>query len=75
MRCYVPNIDVNLSTKTAVHEALYDKLAGAGITIAFPQHDVHLDLSGPLDVRVGETEAVQRQRKSQERSPWRRTRR
>ncbi len=24
----------------------------AGIVIAFPQRDVHLDASGPLDVRV-----------------------
>jgi len=24
----------------------------AGVTIAFPQQDVHLDATGPLDVRV-----------------------
>ena len=73
MRCYVPNIDVSLSTKTAVHEAIYDKLNGTGITIAFPQREVHLDVAGPLDVRVAE--AMQRQQKSDERRPWRRARR
>jgi len=73
--CYVPNLDVRLPTNTAVHDAIYDKLAEAGITIAFPQRDVHLDLTGPLDLRVGEAESEKRRRPGDESRPWRRRRR
>jgi potassium efflux system protein len=69
LRCFVPSIDARLPTNTAVHDAIYDKFAEAGITIAFPQRDVHLDLTGPLDVQVNGAEAVQRQQENEERSP------
>ena len=45
-------MDNLLATKTAVNDAIYLKLAAAGIGIAFPQRDVHLDVSGPLNVRL-----------------------
>ena len=32
--------------------AIDKKFRQAGITIAFPQRDVHLDTTSPLDVRV-----------------------
>ncbi|NIW99671.1 MAG: hypothetical protein GWN13_15765, partial [Phycisphaerae bacterium] len=37
--------------KTALHEAIYRKLNEAGIVIAFPQQDVHLDTTKPLEVK------------------------
>ena len=36
----------------AMNRAIDKEFRNAGITIAFPQRDVHLDASGPLDVRV-----------------------
>ena len=45
----MPNLDVRLPTNTAVHDAIYDKLAEAGIVIAFPQRDVHVDGSLKLE--------------------------
>ena len=52
LRCYLPSLDYRLSTITAIHDAIYTKLAEADIPIAFPQRDVHLDTSGPLDIRL-----------------------
>ena len=37
---------------TQLHEAINQKFNEAGIVIAFPQRDVHLDTSQPLDVRI-----------------------
>jgi len=54
---------------------IYDKLAEADITIAFPQRDVHLDINGPLDVRLGEPDSVERPPPRDARPPWRRARR
>jgi potassium efflux system protein len=36
-----------------LHQSINDKLRAAGISIAFPQRDVHLTTPQPLDVRVG----------------------
>ena len=41
-----------MSTITELHEAINRKFNDAGITIAFPQRDVHLDTSNPLDIRI-----------------------
>ncbi len=52
LRCYVGALDLRLPTTTALHEAIYRKLNEAGISIAFPQRDIHLDTARPLDIRV-----------------------
>ena len=52
LRCYISSLDHRLETITALHEAIYGKFAEAGIAIAFPQRDVHLDTSRPLDIRL-----------------------
>jgi potassium efflux system protein len=36
----------------AMNRAIDKEFRKAGITIAFPQRDVHLEATGPLDVRV-----------------------
>jgi potassium efflux system protein len=51
-RCYISSLDHRLETITALHESIYAKFEDAGIVIAFPQRDVHLDTSKPLDIRV-----------------------
>lgn len=52
VRCYISSLDYRLETITALHESIYSKFEKAGIVIAFPQRDVHLDTSKPLDIRV-----------------------
>ena len=35
-----------------MHKRINDKFRDAGISIAFPQRDIHLSAAEPLDVRV-----------------------
>ena len=59
VRCYISSLDYRLVTITSLHESIYAKFEQAGIVIAFPQRDVHLDTSKPLEIRVhqGTTQA------------------
>ena len=52
VRCYISSLDHRLETVTSLHESIYAAFAKAGIVIAFPQRDVHLDTSKPLEIRV-----------------------
>ncbi|MEA3276185.1 MAG: mechanosensitive ion channel, partial [Pseudomonadota bacterium] len=52
LRCYLESLDYRLAVTTELHQAINDKFQAAGISIAFPQRDVHLSTSEPLDVRV-----------------------
>jgi potassium efflux system protein len=52
LRCFVGNQNDRMPTITALHEAINRKFNDAGICIAFPQRDVHLDTSRPLDIRI-----------------------
>jgi len=52
LRCFVGSQDVRMTTRTQLHQAINKRFNEAGITIAFPQRDVHLDTLKPLDVRI-----------------------
>jgi len=52
LRCFVPSIDVRLQTVTDLHRAINHKFNEAGIVISFPQRDVHLDTTSPLEVKL-----------------------
>ncbi|MGD8347057.1 MAG: mechanosensitive ion channel [Lysobacterales bacterium] len=52
LRCFVPSLDVRLQTVTDLHRAINRKFSEAGIVIAYPQRDVHIDTTSPLEVRV-----------------------
>jgi hypothetical protein len=52
LRCFVDSADRLFIVASELNEAINDKFQAAGITIAFPQRDVHLDTSGPLRVRL-----------------------
>jgi len=41
-----------MSTISELNHAVNDRFNAAGISIAFPQRDVHLDTSSPLDIRL-----------------------
>jgi len=52
LRCFVPSIDVRLQTTTDLHRAINRKFNEAGIVISFPQRDVHLDTTSPLEINL-----------------------
>jgi potassium efflux system protein len=52
LRCYLDSLEFRLATISELHEAINRKFEQAGIVIAFPQRDVHLDTSQPLDIRI-----------------------
>jgi len=52
LRCYLDSLDYRLAVTSELHQAIDDKFRAAGIGIAFPQRDIHLRASEPLDVRL-----------------------
>ncbi len=52
LRAYLPNMEHRLTTKSELNESINRKFVEAGITIAFPQRDVHLDTKRPLEIRM-----------------------
>jgi len=58
LRAYLPSMDQRLGTISDLHAAINEKFANAGIVIAFPQQDVHLDTSQPLEIRMRPEEWV-----------------
>ena len=52
LRCYLGSLDYRLATISELHAAINQKFNDAGLVIAFPQRDVHLDTSRPLDIRI-----------------------
>ncbi|RDH45487.1 mechanosensitive ion channel domain-containing protein [Zooshikella ganghwensis] len=58
LRCFVESIDFRIGTITELNLAINDKMIKAGIEIAFPQKDIHLDTRRPLDVRLLNSENI-----------------
>jgi potassium efflux system protein len=52
LRVFVDSQDVRMTTLTQLNQAINKRFNEAGITIAFPQRDVHLDTLKPLEVRI-----------------------
>ena len=52
LRCYLPNMDNYFLTINELHMAIDRAFREAGISIAFPQRDVHFDPGAPLEVRI-----------------------
>ena len=50
LRAYLGSVDIRLSTTTELHKAINEKFARAGIVIAYPQRDIHLDNARPLEI-------------------------
>ncbi len=49
---YLPHRDFYLDAMHQLHTAIDETFRKAGITIAFPHRDVHVDSAGPVDVRI-----------------------
>ena len=52
LRAYIDDLDLRVPTITALHKAINQKFNEAGIVIAFPQRDLHLDTTRPLQVEL-----------------------
>jgi len=52
LRCFIGSMDFWRQTTSELHLAINHKFVEAGIVIAFPQRDVHLNTTSPLEVRV-----------------------
>ncbi len=52
LRCYIGSMDYRLLTISELHQSINDRFNEAGIVVAFPQQDVHLDTSQPLEIRL-----------------------
>ena len=52
LRCYLPNLDNYMNTINELHMAIDREFRKAGITIAFPQQDIHFDTDSPLQIRI-----------------------
>lgn len=59
LRCFIGSVDERVRVRSGLHQAIDAAFRQAGITMAFPQRDVHLDTVAPLSVRiVGEEEGT-----------------
>ena len=56
LRIYLPSLDHRLITKSEINASINSKYEEAGIVIAYPQRDVHLDTRRPLDIRMVQEE-------------------
>lgn len=52
LRCVIDNVDYRVVTLSELHHAIDSKFREAGMEIPFPQRDVHLDVRGPLEVKL-----------------------
>jgi potassium efflux system protein len=52
LRCYIGSMDYRLQTLSELNLVINRDFAAAGIEIAFPQRDIHLDTSQPLEVNL-----------------------
>lgn len=52
LRAFVDNLENRIITKSELNSIVNDKMNDAGIVIAFPQRDIHLDTSSPLEIRM-----------------------
>lgn len=55
LRAYIENLDYRLETITGLHRSINHKFKEAGISIAFPQRDLHLNALAPLQVSIVES--------------------
>ena len=61
-RCFLDSPDQRMSVMTELRTAINSAFTEAGITIAFPQRDVHLDAGGPIRVAIESSAAEGRAR-------------
>jgi potassium efflux system protein len=66
LRCFVNSVDHREEAISALNQAINRKFNEAGIVIAFPQRDLHIDMAEPLSVRI---EGVQQEQAAKGSTP------
>ena len=61
VRYFLDQMDTRLVTSSELMLDINRRLNDAGIVVAFPQRDVHLDTSEPLEIRMMKSELPSRQ--------------
>lgn len=56
LRCFIDSPAHRREAKSSLNLSINEKLRDAGIVVAFPQRDIHLDTAGPLDIRIQDNE-------------------
>jgi potassium efflux system protein len=51
-RCFVPEVEDRVPVISDLQQVILDKFRAHGISLAFPQRDIHLRASDPLEVRI-----------------------
>lgn len=51
-RCFIDSVEGRLQTMSELRSAINEAYEAAGIVIAFPQRDVHLDASAPIRIAL-----------------------
>jgi len=52
LRCFIGSMDYFMPTTSELNQSINSKFNEAGIVFAFPQRDIHLDTSQPLEIRL-----------------------
>lgn len=52
LRCFIGSMEFRRQIMSELNTSINSKFERAGIVVAFPQRDIHLDTSQPLDVRI-----------------------
>jgi len=52
LRAFISSVDNRIGVITDLHQDINSKFNESGISIAFPQRDVHFDTSKPIDIRM-----------------------
>ena len=52
LRCFVGDLNIRLKVQTDLLRPINRKFNEAGIVIAYPQRDLHLDSASPLEIRL-----------------------
>ena len=65
LRAFVDSVDVRIGTISALNRAINQAFADAGINIAFPQRDLHLDTTRPLQIELSRSATTSQAQGSQ----------
>ena len=52
LRCFIDSPNLRREVRSQLNLSISEKLADAGIVVAFPQRDVHLSTERPLEIRI-----------------------
>lgn len=52
LRCFVGSVEYRIPAQSDLHKSIDSKFREVGLSMAYPQCDIHLDATKPLDIRM-----------------------